>query len=177
MVVASPQLPHRRRRLEDGDRVTWLFLPNDGEPQAYVFNVFVNGTHPLFPWLGFFCAGIVLGRVLGRTSWRTSVGGLGLMLVGAATMANDTATTDFQSVVLSTEPSSRGVVYVASALGTALMAYVVIDIIAERFPRPVDPLRRAGQMTLTLYLLHIVVFNFAVDWMGWVMIPLGLPGS
>ncbi len=29
-----------------------------------VIDVFVNGTHPLLPWLAFFCAGIVLGRLL-----------------------------------------------------------------------------------------------------------------
>ena len=26
--------------------------------------MFVNGTHPLLPWLAFLCAGIVLGRAL-----------------------------------------------------------------------------------------------------------------
>ncbi len=161
---------------EAGESTAWLFLPPDGSTQSYAFNVFVNGTHPLLPWLGFFCAGIVLARFLDRAAWRASVGGIGLMLFGGATVLSDTADTTFQSLVMSTEPSSRGVVYFASALGTALTAYVAIDLIAERFTTAVDPLRRAGQMSLTLYLLHIVVFNFVVDWMGWV-IPTDLSTS
>jgi uncharacterized protein len=157
---------------EAGESTTWLFFPPDGSPQSYVFNVFVNGTHPLLPWLGFLCAGIVLGRFLDTAGWRPTVGGIGVMLLVGATLLSNTADTPFESLVLSTDPYSRGIVYFASALGSALIAYVIIDIIAERFTTAVDPLRRAGQMSLTLYLLHIVVFNFAVDWMGWVA-----PGS
>ena len=154
---------------EADESTAWLFSPSEGSPQSYVFNVFVNGTHPLLPWLGFFCAGILLGRMLGRPDWRAIVGGTGLMLFAGASIARDGADTTFQSLVLSTQPASRSVIFFASALGTALLAYVVIDVIAERFPTAVDPLRRAGQLTLTLYLLHIVVFNFVVDWMGWVV--------
>ncbi len=91
------------------------------------------------------------------------------MLFGIAELASNLANTPFQGLVLSTNSSSRSIFYVASALGTALLAYVVIDVIAERFTTATDPLRRAGQMSLSLYLLHIVVFNFAVDWMGWVV--------
>ena len=154
----------------------WLFRPAGNSLQSFPLDVFVNGTHPLLPWLGYFCVGIVLGRMLGRTGWRTTVGGAGLMLFAVAELATDTADTPFTELVLSTNPSSRGVVYVASALGTALIAYVVVDIVAERFTDATDPLRRAGQMSLTLYLLHIVVFNFVVDWMGWVA-PSGLSTS
>jgi uncharacterized protein len=147
----------------------WLFFPPQNSLQSFPLNVFVNGTHPLLPWLGYFCVGIVLGRLLGRTGWRTTVGGAGLMLFAFAQLATDTADTPFTELVLSTNPSSRSVIYVASALGTALVAYVFVDVLAERFPDATDPLRRAGQMSLTLYLLHIVVFNFVVDWMGWIV--------
>ncbi len=163
-------------RQEAGESTAWLFSPAEGSLQGYVFDIFVNGTHPLFPWLGFFCAGILLGRMLGRPDWRAIVGGIGFMLFASASLAGDAGDTIFQSVVLSTQPASRSAIFFASALGTALLAYVVIDAIAERFPTAVDPFRRAGQLTLTLYLLHILVFNFAVDWMGWV-IPTGLSTS
>jgi len=153
---------------EAGESTAWLFSPEQHSLQSYPLNAFVNGTHPLLPWLGFFCVGIVLGRVLGRPGWRTAVGGAGLMLFSLAELASGLADTPFGTLLLSTNSSSRGAVYVASALGTALLAYVAIDLVAERLISAVDPLRRAGQMTLTLYLLHIVVFNFVVDWMGWV---------
>jgi uncharacterized membrane protein YeiB len=71
-------------------------------------------------------------------------------------------------VVFSTNPLDRSIVYVTSALGTALVAYATIDWLAERFPVATDPLRRAGQLTLSLYLAHVFVFNLTVDWLGWV---------
>lgn len=153
---------------EAGESTAWLFSPSAGSPQAFVFDVFVNGTHPLFPWLGFFCVGIVLGRRLDTAGWHGTVAGLGAMLFAAAAIAHDQSATPFELLVLSTDSSSRSLAYFASALGTSLMAYVLIDLLAERFTRTLDPLRRAGQMSLTLYLLHIVVFNFVVDWMGWI---------
>ena len=161
---------------EANESTAWLFAPPARSLQSFPLNVIVNGTHPLLPWLGFFCAGIVLGRVLDRPGWRTAVGGIGLMLFAVAQLASSTARTSFHDVVVSTNSSSRSIVYVASALGTVLLVYALIDMIAERYPAAVDPLRRAGQMTLSLYLLHIVVFYFAVSWVGWVT-PSGLSTS
>jgi len=166
----------RFRQDEAGDSTAWVFAPEQHSLQSYPLDVFVNGTHPLLPWLGFFCVGIVLGRVIDQPGWRTAVGGAGLLLASLAELATGTAETAFSALVLSTDSSSRGIVYVASALGTALLAYVLIDLAAERFTTATDPLRRAGQMSLTLYLLHIIVFNFVVDWMGWVT-PAGLSTS
>ena len=128
----------------------------------------VNGTHPLLPWFAFFCAGVVLGRVVRTTWWRPAATGLGLVLVTIAALAATAATTNRTAVLLSLDPLDRGLVYVASALGTALLAYAGIDWLAERFPVATDPLRRAGQMTLTLYVLHVLVFNLVVDWLGWI---------
>ncbi len=161
---------------EAGSSTAWLFVPPEGTPQSYVFNVFVNGTHPLFPWLGYFCVGIVLGRMLARPDWHSTFAGIGLMLFAAAALGASRADTPFESEVLSTDPASRGLLYVASALGTALIAFVLIDLAAAQFTAVTDPLRRAGQMSLTLYLAHILVFNFAVDWMGWI-VPAGLSTS
>ena len=81
---------------------------------------------------------------------------------------HSSATTGLRSVVFALQPPERSLVYVASALGTALLAYVAIDWLAERFPVATDPLRRAGQLTLSLYLAHILVFNLVVDWLGWI---------
>lgn len=158
---------------EDGNSTAWLFSPADDSVADFAFGVIVNGTHPILPWLLYFCVGILLGRVLGTAWWQTAALGGGLALFAVAAIVSSTANTAFEQLVLSTDPSSRGLVYVASALGTALVAYVAIDWIANRFPRTLDPFRRAGQMSLTLYLAHILVFNFVVDWMGWVD-PAGL---
>ncbi|WP_394944058.1 acyltransferase family protein [uncultured Ilumatobacter sp.] len=152
------------QQLEAGESTRWLFLPDEGAPESFLLNVFVNGTHPLLPWLGFFCVGILLGRVLDTSWWRLTALGAGTMLFTGASIASGLASTDFQQTLLSTHPGSRGPVYVASALGTALLAFATIDMIANRYADQTDPLRRAGQMTLTLYLAHIFVFNLFVDW-------------
>ncbi|WP_395159621.1 DUF418 domain-containing protein [Ilumatobacter sp.] len=164
------------QQLQAGESTRWVFYPDNNAPESFLLNVFVNGTHPLLPWLGFFCVGMLLGRVLNTSWWRSSALGAGTMLFSGASIVSGLASTDFQRTVLSTNPGSPGLVYVASALGTALIAFAAIDMIANRFEDQTDPLRRAGQMTLTLYLAHIFLFNFIVDWVGLVE-PGGLTTS
>ena len=64
IAVVGPGTPPRRPR-------HGVAVPARGRsPRTLLFDVFVNGTHPLFPWLAFFCAGIVLGRLLSTDWWR-----------------------------------------------------------------------------------------------------------
>lgn len=163
----------RFERNEDGASTAWLTDPDEGSVHDYVFGVFVNGTHPLLPWLAFLCAGMVLGRLLTASWWRPATIGAGVMLAGTAAVVSSNASTTLESIALSTLPGERGLLYVASALGTALIAYGLIDWAAERFPAATDPLRRSGQLSLSLYLAHIVVYTAAVDWWGWIE-PAGL---
>ena len=130
--------------------------------------LFVNGTHPLLPWLAFFCAGIVIGRVLTLPRWRAAVTGTGITLYAVAAIVTTSAGSGQRPhLVLSDDPFDRGIVYTASALGTALLAFAAISWIADRFERTpiVDILRRAGQMSLTIYVAHALVFNLLVDWL------------
>ena len=151
----------------DGDRNEWLTDPSERSPRGLVFDVFVNGTHPLLPWLAYFCAGIALGRVLGREGWRPATIALGATLYTGAVIANTAGSGQRSLELLSDDPFDRGLVYVASALGTALLAFGGISWLADRFAsfRGVDALRRAGQMSLTIYLGHALVFNLVVDWL------------
>jgi uncharacterized protein len=158
---------------EDDESTDWLVHPDRDSVVGYVFDVFINGTHPLLPWFAFLCAGIALGRLLTHRHWRAAAIATGGVLYTCASLIHSFASTPFQQLVLSTASHSRALVYVASALGTALIAYSLIDWVAERFPGPTDPLRRAGQMTLTLYLGHVLVFNLVVEWLGWIE-PAGL---
>ena len=52
----------------DGKSTRWLTDPPTSSPRGLLFNAFVNGTHPLLPWLAFLCAGMVLGRLLRNDS-------------------------------------------------------------------------------------------------------------
>ena len=51
-------------RTADGLSTRWLTNPPTSSPRGLLFNAFVNGTHPLLPWLAFLCAGMILGRLL-----------------------------------------------------------------------------------------------------------------
>ena len=164
----------------DGHDTSWLTSPGGRTPRGLLFDVAVNGTHPLLPWLAFLCAGIVLGRVLSQPWWRPAAAGAGFMLFASGTLADASATTDRTLVLLSNDPFDRGLAYTASALGTALLAFVAISWVADRFATTpaVDALRRAGQMSLTIYVAHALVFNLLTsdDWLD-VVQPGGIATS
>lgn len=166
----------RFEQAADGRSTAWLTSPDDGSVADHLFGVVVNGTHPLLPWLAFFCAGMVLGRVVRTTWWRPVAIAVGTTSFTVAGLVASVATTDRQAVLLSTNPLQRGLLYTASALGTSLVAFAVIDWLAMRFPAATDPLRRAGQMTLSLYLAHVLVFELLVEWTGWIE-PAGLDAA
>ena len=87
-------------RVADGHDMRWLTdPPDDLSPRGLVYNLWVNGTHPLFPWLAFLCGGMILGRMLRADSstadpkkpewWAPRVFGIGVVLFGAATLLSD----------------------------------------------------------------------------------------
>jgi uncharacterized membrane protein YeiB len=153
-----------------GHDTTWLFRPGAGSPRGLLFDVFVNGTHPLLPWLAFFCAGIVLGRMLGRPQLHALAIGMGLTLWALALGIDGLVDGGSRAELASTYPFDRSLVYTASALGTALLAYGAISWLAERHTGSawVRVLGDAGAMSLTLYVAHALVFLLVVDRLGWV---------
>lgn len=165
----------RLERELDGHDTSWLTDPGGRSPRGLALDVFVNGTHPLLPWLAFFCAGIVIGRRLGRPRRYARLAGVGLAMFVVARLVAAAAGDGPRSVLLSDDPFDRGIVYVVSALGTALVAFGAISWSSERRPESpaTDALRRAGQVSLTVYLGHALVFNLLVDRWG-VVEPTGL---
>lgn len=167
----------RFQRELDGTSTQWLTRPGAGSVRRYVFDVAINGTHPLLPWLAILCVGIVLGRALGEPWWRRAALGSGAALVLVTSIVAlavaDGGRRGHADVAVSLDPYDRGLAYTGSVIATALLAYAAIDWIAGAAPRATEPLRESGQLTLTLYLLHVVTFNLLVDWLGWIE-PSGL---
>jgi uncharacterized membrane protein len=157
----------RYERELDGHDTSWLTNPGPRSPRGLLIDVFVNGTHPLLPWLAFFCTGIVLGRILVREWWQPLAVATGFTLFSVATLINSTATGPRALVLLSDDPFARGFAYTMSALGTALLAFTALWWLAERYRDGVvvDWLRRAGQMSLSIYVAHALVFCLLVDWL------------
>ena len=178
----------RIERALDGDPTDWLD-PRITSPRNLLLRTFVGYTHPLLPWLAFLCAGIILGRVLPRMGvLRRKLLALGLGMFAGSYLINFVglrlATDNFKSTddsayrwrgLLSTGPFDRGLLYTIGTLGSSIVAYCAISWVAERFPDAVltQLFRHAGQMTLTLYLLHALTFNAMVNWWGFVR-PTGL---
>lgn len=160
-----------------GHDTGWLFPAELDSFRNLMLRTFLGYTHPVLPWLAFFCAGIVLGRVLPRLDalrWRL-VGVAAAVL--AATYALNAVVwrvvdeqTSVWRTVTSTRPMDRSLLYTAGTLATALIAYCLLSWWAERRADTfaVDVLGRAGQLSLSIYLAHIFVFNAAVDWFGWI---------
>lgn len=160
-------------RAAAGNDMTWITDPESWSPFGVFLDVTVNGTHPLLPWTAFFCAGILIGRSLDARTWtsrwRTRVmAGAVIIWVIASVMQrilDDPSTT---SRLWSTEPNERGLLYTASALATAIIAFGLIDIASNRWSDTagIGLLREVGQVSLTVYIAHALLFNLIVDWLG-----------
>ena len=157
----------RYERELDAHDTSWLTHPGPRSPRGLLIDVFLNGTHPLLPWLAFLCTGVVLGRILVREWWQPVAIATGFTLFAGATLINSTASSARALVLLSDDPFERGFAYTMSALGTALLAFTAVWWLAERYREAtvVDWLRRAGQMSLSIYIAHALVFCLLVDWL------------
>lgn len=178
----------RFEREAAGHDTRWITDPGPRSIRGPLFDLVVNGTHPLLPWLAFFCVGMVVGRLVvdprAAAWWRPAVVGAGivswaiaslsheLLTAGARTDAGSFVGVDDARVVLrwSLDPFDRGVLYTASALGTALVAFGLVTWLADRFAGtgPVRVLAEVGRVSLSVYVAHALVFNLVVDWLGWV---------
>ncbi|MEI6401853.1 MAG: DUF418 domain-containing protein [Actinomycetota bacterium] len=169
-------------RARDGRYPDWLFAPNtlaNRTPRGLLFDAFVNGTHPMLPWLTFLCAGIVIGRAIPHVPYLRL--GLAAAAVTASTYAiahwvtPGEADSPLRLAVLSTRPNDRALLYTLCTLGSAVAAFCFISYLAERAINSgtVRTLQLAGQTSLSLYLGHIAFFNIVVGRLEWVR-PTGL---
>jgi uncharacterized protein len=161
----------------------WLLEPDTLEtrsPRGLLLDTFVNGAHPLLPWLAFLCAGMVLGRHLapgrapgpGPGSGSVRFGRLavvGSLLTAASYAASHLLTNGsddgLRTALWSTRPFDRGLLYTIGTLGSSLAAVALVSIATERFgrARAVRALRAVGETSLSIYLAHVVVFRLVVD--------------
>jgi uncharacterized protein len=130
--------------------------------------------------MAFVCAGMIIGRMLPRLAEvraKLLAGGLAALAVTYAINAiaappfssPDTGDTRW-ATILSTRPFDHGLLYTIGTLGSSVAAFCIVSWIAERARRNVlvVALQRAGQLTLTLYVLHVLMFLLIVDHLGWI---------
>ncbi len=164
-------------RTSHGGSSNWLLAGDaaaNTSPRDLVLDTFVRGTHPLLPWLAFLCMGIVLGRRLPFHSIiRVQLAFGGVLCIALGYLLRDSL--PVHPTLRSTFPFDRGLLYTLTAIGSSLVAVSVIGWIAEATATSAITrmLAVTGRTTLSLYVLHVLVFNLLVDWLGWVQ-PAGL---
>lgn len=172
--VAVAVAAWRRQRALDGFSTAWMNPSEIDSLRDFVFRVAIGYTHPLCPWLAFFCIGMILGRNWSRLTSRpgpVALAALGAVITsyGLATAVRNRRDDALVHVLTAMDPNGRGLLYVVSTAGIAVSAVLVLNRLAETFrdSRMVRPLQRAGQMTLSLYLLHVLYYYVVVEWFGW----------
>lgn len=183
IAVSTGLTAWRGNRSFEGDFTQWL-SPTPNSPRNLLIRTFVDYTHPVFPWITFICAGIILGRSLQRLAQlRKQImvwSGVTLLItyfIRTFAMPDSIATrTDFVlQRVLSTNNHDHSVLHVTATLAVALLAFCIVSLITDSREdhQAVEFLARTGQMTLSIYLAHVFVFNLVVNWLNWVR-PTGL---
>lgn len=153
---------------------SWLSPRSPYTPRNFVFRYFVDYTHPIFPWFAFFCVGLIIGKSLpwffaNRTRLIAPICAGITVVYGISTTVRRSTDGAWQRVT-STDPFERGILATVGVALTSVLVIIVISLIVERIPRSpvVVALTRAGQVTLTLYLLHGLAYNGIVHRLHWV---------
>lgn len=172
-----------------GNLTGWLSPSAPDSPRNLLIRLFIDYTHPIFPWLSFFIFGILLGRSYDRIA--TFAGKLSAICVGLVgfcyslnSIVDSQTYGDARNGVVealrwrqlaSTQPFDRGLLYVGAAIGVVGATFVFIWRLCERFENSlvVRVSQTTGQMTLTIYLAHIFVYNLVVNQLGLIK-PSGL---
>lgn len=162
-----------------GNLTPWLTPTQVDSPRSLLIRTFVSYTHPLFPWLLFFTAGIILGRhwhqlvALRRRLMLWSGGILAATYFINSVVVAETSTTNTERLIataLSTRPYDRGLLYSFGTLASSILTLCILSILVELLAgnSVVKMLARAGQMSLSIYMAHIFFFNLVVHRLHWV---------
>lgn len=144
-------------------------------PAGFLRNLFFNGWHPVFPWLGF----LVFGLILSRLDLGTRAVQLRLILAGGAALAlaeglsagllalAGTQDPDMQAL-LGTAPIPPMPLYVLAGIGAASLVTGLCLMVAPALQAAgvMAALAPAGRQTLTLYIAHILLGMGALEAMG-----------
>lgn len=143
--------------------------------------IFFNGYYPVFPWMAFLLVGMWLGRQnLSNRIFRKKVlwCGIGAFCLieillwsinHIASIYWNFSDSEYLELLLDMDPWQPMPQFIVSTAGIALALIMVCFFLAEKFQysRLLPMLVATGQMSLTLYVLHIlfarILFNHAVQ--------------
>lgn len=139
-------------------------------PAGFLRNLFVDGFHPVIPWVAFYMFGMWLGRTdLRNAAWRRS---LAIWSAGVVVVTETAAwiflgpkgsridELDDQSWrwLFSVEPIPPLPLYLAAGTGTAVLVISGSIWLGEHLTeRTAEPLVSTGQLALTIYVAHVLL--------------------
>ena len=142
---------------------------------GFVRNLFFNGWHPVFPWIGFLLYGMILSRLsLGEIATQRNLVIFGAVLLAIAEGASAAITPKLHSMdpLLAPLGSTSSLpplpLYTLAGIGAASMAIGICLAVAEMAKR-LGILRLvvpAGRQTLTLYFAHVFVGVVMMEELG-----------
>jgi uncharacterized membrane protein YeiB len=135
-------------------------------PTGMARNLFIDGFRPAIPWLGLMIFGMWLGRCdASRALVRRAMLVAGaVLLVGAETLA-----VKFDATFMENTSIPPSTLFILSITGSAMIVIALCLMISARWSeaRPIESLKRTGQLSLTWYVAHIAVGAAIVVRFGW----------
>ena len=134
------------------------------EPARFARNLFLNGWHPVVPWLALYLIGMIVGRWdLANPLLRRRILWVCLPLAIALHVIEDLWVPEILFAIqpihwLSTDALPPTPAFVVAGSCVALVVIVLACALAERMPRWwLLPFVYTGQLALTLYVGHVIV--------------------
>ena len=142
---------------------------------GFIRNLFFNGFHPVFPWLGFFLLGMLMSRVLlKKRQVQIKMISWGLIAIIFSEIMSFIisgyvipADSELQFLFM-TDSMPPMPLYFLAASGSALLIIGLCLLVSEKFKESkiYSLIAPAGTQTLTLYVLHIIVGLGFIDAIG-----------
>lgn len=146
--------------------------------QGFLRNLLFNGFHPVLPWVAFLIAGMALGRLpmhVARVRQRVFWYGVAATLLAEtlafgirSTLAAAGYAPELLHYLFATTPMPPLPLYMVSALGSACAVIALCVHVAQPHPGAawLRPLTDVGQLSLTIYVAHVVIGMGALEALG-----------
>ena len=138
--------------------------------EGFARNLFVDGFHPVLPWVAFYLFGMWLGRTdLRNPTWRRALAMRAAIVVLATESAAwivlgpkgsnlDDLDGESWRWLFSVQPIPPLPLYLAAGAGTAVLLIIGSIWIGEHLStRITEPLVSTGQLALTTYVAHVLI--------------------
>ena len=148
-------------------------------PVGFARNLFLDGFHPVFPWIALYLFGLWLGRTdLRDPIWRRTLAirSLVVLLITELTSfvvlgpkGSSLDGIDEQSWrwLFSAEPIPPMPLFILAGASTAVLVICGSIWLGDNLPEKVsEPLVSTGQLALTIYLAHVLLGMAVLDWWG-----------